>query len=160
MPCAFVVAEAVKEWLVENNTEGQDGSMYSGMCYGCVWFWWYVFDDTVLCGVCCVVCVVWYVLCGVCCVVCVVWYVLCGMCCVLCVMCFVCYVLCVVFCVLCVVCSMWCELTEPPPPPSCTTTIDTIAMHIHTNDAYTPIHLTTPTALHRNDATYAAEGDR
>lgn len=27
----FVVAEAVKEWLVDNNVEGQDGSMYAEM---------------------------------------------------------------------------------------------------------------------------------
>jgi hypothetical protein len=33
MACAFIVAEAVKEWLIENNHEGQDGSMYSGMLF-------------------------------------------------------------------------------------------------------------------------------
>lgn len=30
-PSVFAVAEAVKEWLVDNNIAGQDGSMYSGM---------------------------------------------------------------------------------------------------------------------------------
>jgi ubiquitin-protein ligase len=29
-PSIFAVAEAVKEWLVDNNIAGQDGSMYSG----------------------------------------------------------------------------------------------------------------------------------
>lgn len=29
-PSVFAVAEAVKEWLVDNNIAGQDGSMYSG----------------------------------------------------------------------------------------------------------------------------------
>lgn len=29
-PSIFVVAEAVKEWLNDNNIAGQDGSMYSG----------------------------------------------------------------------------------------------------------------------------------
>lgn len=31
MPSIFVVAEAIKEWLVDNNVEGQDGSMYAEM---------------------------------------------------------------------------------------------------------------------------------
>jgi hypothetical protein len=30
VPSVFAVAEAVKEWLVDNNIAGQDGSMYSG----------------------------------------------------------------------------------------------------------------------------------
>jgi hypothetical protein len=29
-PSIFVVAEAIKEWLIDNNIAGQDGSMYSG----------------------------------------------------------------------------------------------------------------------------------
>lgn len=31
MPCIFVIAEAVKEWLQDNNVAGQDGSMYADM---------------------------------------------------------------------------------------------------------------------------------
>lgn len=31
MPCIFSVAEGVKEWLVDNNVAGQDGSMYAEM---------------------------------------------------------------------------------------------------------------------------------
>jgi hypothetical protein len=31
-PSIFAVAEAIKEWLVDNNIAGQDGSMYSGTC--------------------------------------------------------------------------------------------------------------------------------
>lgn len=31
MPSIFTVAEAVKEWLIDNNVAGQDGSMYSEM---------------------------------------------------------------------------------------------------------------------------------
>ncbi len=30
LPSIFTVAEGVKEWLVDNNIPGQDGSMYSG----------------------------------------------------------------------------------------------------------------------------------
>jgi len=30
MPCIYSVAEAIKEWLNDNNIPGQDGSMYSG----------------------------------------------------------------------------------------------------------------------------------
>lgn len=30
MPCVFTVAEILKEWLIDNNVAGQDGSMYSG----------------------------------------------------------------------------------------------------------------------------------
>ena len=37
-----------------------------------------------MCGVCCVVCGVWYVMCGVCCVVCSVWCVVCEVWCVVC----------------------------------------------------------------------------
>ena len=29
-PSIFTTAEAVREWLVDNNTPGQDGSMYAG----------------------------------------------------------------------------------------------------------------------------------
>lgn len=31
MPSIFVIAEAVKDWLADNNTPGQDGSMYADM---------------------------------------------------------------------------------------------------------------------------------
>ena len=31
MPSIFATAEAIREWLVENNVEGQDGSMYAEM---------------------------------------------------------------------------------------------------------------------------------
>ena len=31
MPSIFATAEAIREWLVENNIEGQDGSMYAQM---------------------------------------------------------------------------------------------------------------------------------
>ena len=30
LPSIFTIAELVKEWLVDNNIPGQDGSMYSG----------------------------------------------------------------------------------------------------------------------------------
>ncbi len=30
MPTVFTIANAVQEWLSENNVPGQDGSMYSG----------------------------------------------------------------------------------------------------------------------------------
>ncbi len=30
-PSTFQIAEAVKEWLVDNNVDGQDGSMYADM---------------------------------------------------------------------------------------------------------------------------------
>ena len=30
LPSVFTIAEAIKEWLVDNNIPGQDGSMYSG----------------------------------------------------------------------------------------------------------------------------------
>lgn len=30
MPSIFIVANAMQEWLQENNSPGQDGSMYSG----------------------------------------------------------------------------------------------------------------------------------
>ena len=30
MPSIFSIAEALKEWLIDNNVAGQDGSMYSG----------------------------------------------------------------------------------------------------------------------------------
>ena len=38
MPVIFAVAEAIKEWLVDNNVEGQDGSMYAGRFYELVSF--------------------------------------------------------------------------------------------------------------------------
>ena len=66
----------------------------------------------VLFGVCCFVCVVWYVLC-------VVWYVLCVVCCGLCV---VCCGLFSMFCLVCVVCYLLCveatveEITRQSPP--------------------------------------------
>ena len=31
MPSIFTIAEALKEWLLDNNVEGQDGSMYGEM---------------------------------------------------------------------------------------------------------------------------------
>lgn len=31
LPSIFTIAEGVKEWLIDNNIPGQDGSMYSGM---------------------------------------------------------------------------------------------------------------------------------
>ena len=31
MPSVFVIAEAIKEWLADNNKPGQDGSMYAEM---------------------------------------------------------------------------------------------------------------------------------
>lgn len=31
MPSLYIIAEAVREWLVDNNVEGQDGSMYAEM---------------------------------------------------------------------------------------------------------------------------------
>jgi hypothetical protein len=31
MPCVFTIAEAVREWMVDNNNSGQDGSMYAEM---------------------------------------------------------------------------------------------------------------------------------
>ena len=31
MPSIFTIAEAVREWLVDNNIAGQDGSMYADM---------------------------------------------------------------------------------------------------------------------------------
>jgi hypothetical protein len=43
---------------------------------------WYVHC---VCGMCIVVCVLWYVYCGMCIVICVLWYVYCGMCTVVCV---------------------------------------------------------------------------
>lgn len=31
LPSIFTIAELVKEWLIDNNIPGQDGSMYSGL---------------------------------------------------------------------------------------------------------------------------------
>jgi hypothetical protein len=31
MPSVFAVAESLREWLVDNNVPGQDGSMYADM---------------------------------------------------------------------------------------------------------------------------------
>jgi hypothetical protein len=70
---------------------------------------------SVVCSLCCMVCVVWSVLCGLCCVVCVVWSVvcvvwsvLCGLCCVVCGLWSVAYGLSSVFCRLWpVLCGLW-----------------------------------------------------
>ena len=33
LPSIFTVAEAIKDWLIDNNIPGQDGSMYSGWSF-------------------------------------------------------------------------------------------------------------------------------